>query len=75
MNSLLLPFLGNTMFIPFTSIILDAIVCDHRAQGSYYVWRDCYTNCWTDFHYYHVIMGGVALGLYEPLAVLSRPLW
>jgi len=32
-------------------------------------------NCWTDRHYPYIIMASVALAVYEPVAVFSRPLW
>ena len=59
LNSLFLPFFGNTMFLPALALLLDMFVCDHQAQGKPYVFRDCYTNCWEG----------------KPIAAYSRPLW
>ena len=74
-NSAYLPFIGNTMFLPFSSILFDAFVCDHEAQGKQYVWRDCYMNCWESKHIPYVAVSGLALVLFEPAAVFLRPLW
>ena len=30
-NAVYLPFIGNTMFLPFSALLLDGFVCDHRA--------------------------------------------
>jgi len=75
LNSVYLPFVGNTLFLPFSALLLDAFVCDHEAQGYSYVWRDCYMNCWTQKHIPYIVMASVALACYEPIAVFSRPLW
>jgi hypothetical protein len=40
-----------------------------------YVWRDCYMNCWTDTHYPYVVLAALAILVYIPIAVYSRPLW
>jgi ABC-type branched-subunit amino acid transport system substrate-binding protein len=74
-NSAYLPFIGNTMFLPFSSILFDAFVCDHQAQGKQYVWRDCYMTCWSSDHIPFLIVSGLALILFEPAAVFLRPLW
>ncbi|OMJ81539.1 hypothetical protein SteCoe_17945 [Stentor coeruleus] len=75
MNSYFLPFFGNTMFLPALALLLDAFVCDHQALGSSYVWRDCYMTCWGTDHIKYVIISGFAIFLYEPLAVICRPIW
>ena len=75
MNTLYLPFYGNTMFLPALALLLDAFVCDHQAQGKSYVWRDCYMQCWGSEHRPYIIMSVIAILLYEPVAVFSRPLW
>ena len=74
-NSMYLPFFGNTMFLPFATLLLDPYVCDFKAQGKPYVWRDCYMNCWTDDHFPYVIISALAITCYLPIAVFSRPLW
>ena len=75
MNALYLPFYGNTMFLPSLALLLDTFVCDHQAQGKAYVWRDCYMQCWGSEHQPYIIMAVIAILLYEPVAVFSRPLW
>jgi len=75
LNALYLPFFGNTMFLPFTALLLDAYVCDHKAQNKAWVFRDCYMTCWGADHSPYIIMAGLALACYEPVAVFSRPLW
>lgn len=74
-NSLYLPFIGNTMFLPFTALLVDAFICDHTAQKHAFVWRDCYMNCWGDEHYPYLAMSALAIVCFEPIAVFSRPLW
>jgi ABC-type branched-subunit amino acid transport system substrate-binding protein len=75
LNTLFLPFYGNTFFLPALAILLDMFVCDHRAQGKDYVWRDCYTNCWEGKHKTYLVMSSIAIICYEPIAAYSRPLW
>ncbi|OMJ83375.1 hypothetical protein SteCoe_15705 [Stentor coeruleus] len=75
MNSYFLPFFGNTMFLPALALLLDAFVCDHQVLGNSYVWRDCYMTCWNTNHIKYVIISGFAIFLYEPLAVICRPIW
>ena len=75
LNSVFLPFYGNTLFLPALALLLDAFVCDHEAQGYAYVWRDCYTRCWEGRHATFIIMSSVAVVCYEPIAAYSRPLW
>ncbi|CAG9326563.1 unnamed protein product [Blepharisma stoltei] len=75
MNNLYLPFIGNTMFLPFMTILLDVFVCDHKAQKKAFVWRDCYMNCWGSEHSPYIIISVIAMMCYEPLAAFSRPLW
>ena len=75
LNSVFLPFFGNTFFLPALALLLDMFVCDHRAQGHDYVWRDCYMKCWEGDHSKYAIMSGIAILCYEPVAAYSRPLW
>ena len=75
LNSLFLPFFGNTMFLPALALLLDMFVCDHQAQGKPYVFRDCYTNCWEGKHIAFIFTTTLALACYEPIAAYSRPLW
>ena len=74
-NSAYLPFIGNTMFLPFASLLFDAFVCDHQAQKKPFVSRDCYMTCWETDHIPYIILSGLALILYVPVSVFLRPLW
>ncbi|OMJ78302.1 hypothetical protein SteCoe_21897 [Stentor coeruleus] len=75
LNSVFLPFYGNTFFLPALALLLDMFVCDHKAQGHDYVWRDCYTKCWEGKHNTYIVMSTIAIVCYEPIAAYSRPLW
>ncbi|OMJ93956.1 hypothetical protein SteCoe_3016 [Stentor coeruleus] len=75
LNNTYLPFFGNTMFLPFTALMLDAFICDHSAQGHDFVWRDCYMQCWGNDHIPYIILSSFAIIVYEPVAVFIRPLW
>lgn len=70
-----LPLVGNSLFLPFLTLLLDAFVCDHEAQGLAFVFRDCYMPCWTSEHKGYIAMAAIAVFLFEPLAVFSRPMW
>ena len=75
LNTFFLPFFGNTMFLPVLALLLDVFVCDHQAINRPYVWRDCYMYCWQSEHYNYIALSVLAILLYEPLAVITRPLW
>ena len=75
LNTFFLPFFGNTMFLPVLALLLDVFVCDHQAINRSYVWRDCYMYCWQSEHYSYIALAVIAIALYEPLAVITRPLW
>jgi hypothetical protein len=77
----ILPVLGNAMFLPIVSILLDVYICD-KAVGDKpykftdsYLWRDCHEFCWKDDHLYYAVFGFISLFLYLPLAVYMRPMW
>ena len=73
--SVFLPFFGNTLFLPTLAFLLDAFVCDHQVLGNAYVWRDCYQTCWTRTHVKYIVLSSFAIVLYQPLAIICRPLW
>ncbi|OMJ76504.1 hypothetical protein SteCoe_24126 [Stentor coeruleus] len=75
LDSVFLPSYGNTFFLPALALLLDMFVCDHKAQGHDYVWRDCYTKCWEGKHNFFIVTSTLAIILYEPIAAYSRPLW
>ena len=74
-SDLYLPIVGNLLFFPFLSQLLDAIVCDHMVLGSPFVWRDCYMSCWTSQHAPYVAICLTAVVCYVPLAAYSQPMW
>ncbi|CAG9335812.1 unnamed protein product [Blepharisma stoltei] len=74
----LMPILGNLCFIPFVSILLDVFVCDESIGNRFtdsFLAKDCYQFCWKDSHIVYAILSGIAILIYEPLAVFCRPLW
>ncbi|CAG9329357.1 unnamed protein product [Blepharisma stoltei] len=75
---LLMPVLGNLMFIPIVSVLLDVFVCDKSIGNNFtdsYMVKDCYQFCWKDSHIIYAAISGLCLLIYEPLAVFCRPLW
>jgi ABC-type branched-subunit amino acid transport system substrate-binding protein len=70
-----LPLVGNSLFLPFLTLLLDAFVCDHEVHGQAFVFRDCYMSCWTSEHNGYIAIAAIAVFLFEPLAVFSRPMW
>lgn len=74
-SDIYLPLVGNLLFFPFLSQLLDAIVCDHIVQGSPFVWRDCYMTCWSSQHAPYVAICLTAVVCYAPLAAYSQPMW
>ncbi|CAG9330181.1 unnamed protein product [Blepharisma stoltei] len=74
----LIPILGNLCFIPFISLLMDVFVCDKAIGDRFtdsFMMKDCYQFCWKDEHLIYSIFSGIAIILYEPLAVFFRPLW
>jgi hypothetical protein len=39
------------------------------------MFRDCYEDCWTGKHLGFAIAAGIALVIYHPVTVVTRPLW
>lgn len=45
----ILPIIGNVMFLPIVSILLDVFICDESSDGEFenaFMYRDCYEYCW-----------------------------
>jgi hypothetical protein len=40
-----------------------------------FMFRDCYEDCWTGKHLGFAIAAGIALVIYHPVTVVTRPLW
>jgi ABC-type branched-subunit amino acid transport system substrate-binding protein len=77
------PLLGNILFLPFISVLFDVFYCveahgvdesslDYRDS---FMFRDCYEDCWTGKHLGFAIAAGIALVIYHPVTVVTRPLW
>jgi hypothetical protein len=77
------PLLGNVLFLPFISVLFDVFYCveAHGADASSldysdsFMFRDCYEDCWTGKHLGFTIAAGIALVIYHPVTVVTRPLW
>ena len=77
-SDLLMPTFGNVLFLPIVSTLVSVFLC-YNASGpdltDSFLVKDCYQHCWTDAHITYVVGSGVALLLYVPLGVFTRPLW
>ncbi|CAG9321867.1 unnamed protein product [Blepharisma stoltei] len=74
----MMPILGNLLFIPIISILLDVFVCDESIGENFtdsFLWKDCTQFCWDGMHIAFAVLSGVAILIYHPLAVFCRPLW
>lgn len=82
-GEVLMPLLGNMLFLPFISLLFDVYYCveAHGPEGTdleftdSYMYRDCYEDCWSGKHVGYAIAASVALVLYHPITVVTRPLW
>ena len=82
-SEMLLYFIGNWLFIPITSILLEVFICvrgvgaseDSLGFTDSYLHADCYERCWQGVHLVYVALSSVTLLIYLPTAVLYRPLW
>ncbi|CAG9329487.1 unnamed protein product [Blepharisma stoltei] len=75
---LLMPIIGNLMFIPIVSLLLDVFICDESIGEDFtdsFMIKDCYQFCWKGEHIIYAAISAVCLVVYEPLAVFCRPLW
>jgi len=77
-SDLLLPSLGNLLFLPIVSTLTQVFLCN-KASGpaftSSFLNKDCYQHCWSGAHLGYCIGSAVALILYIPAATYTRPLW
>lgn len=82
-SELVIPFVGNLLFLPIISILMNAYICikgtgiDEASIGftDSYLSVDCYEDCWQGIHLVHVVGSSVVLLIYTPIAVVLRPLW
>jgi hypothetical protein len=78
-----MPLLGNALFLPITSVIFDVFVCEEAhgpvqselEYGDSFMFRDCNEDCWGGVHLRYVVAATIALVLYHPVTVVTRPLW
>jgi ABC-type branched-subunit amino acid transport system substrate-binding protein len=78
-----MPLLGNALFLPITSVIFDVFVCEEAhgpvqselEYGDSFMFRDCNEDCWGGVHLRYAVAATIALVLYHPVTVVTRPLW
>jgi hypothetical protein len=78
-----MPLLGNALFLPITSVLFDVFICEEahgpvKSDLDYsdsFMFRDCNEDCWGGLHRKYVIAVTIALVLYHPITVITRPLW
>ena len=78
-----LPLIGNWMFVPIISVLMDAYTCvrgtapigEELGFTDSYMKVDCYEPCWQGTHLVYVVGSSVMLFLYTPIAILLRPAW
>ena len=74
----LMPILGNLMFIPIISTLVNVFVCDKSLDDTFeesILDKDCYQKCWDSEHMSYAVISGIFILLYQPLAVYFRPMW
>lgn len=75
---LLMPTLGNLLFLPIISTLTNVFLCFKSTSDSLkdsFLNKDCFQPCWSNKHLGYVVGSGVGLLCYIPLAVFTRPLW
>jgi ABC-type branched-subunit amino acid transport system substrate-binding protein len=78
-----MPLLGNALFLPITSVLFDIFICEEthgpiKSELNYsdsFMFRDCNEDCWGGLHRRYVIAVTLALVLYHPITIITRPLW
>lgn len=78
-----MPLLGNAIFLPVISVLFDVFICEEahgvdKASLNYkdsFMYRDCNEDCWSGIHIRYAIVAAIALLVYLPVTVLSRPVW
>lgn len=74
----IMPILGNLMFIPIISTLLNVFLCDKSLSDSFFdsiLDKDCFQKCWNSIHLSYAIPCGLFILIYQPLAVYFRPIW
>lgn len=78
-----IPWLGGALFLPITSVLFDTFICieahgppDHDLDfKDSFLYRDCYQDCWVGPHLKYAFISSIALVIYFPVTVLTRPRW
>jgi len=77
-TDLLMPTLGNLLFLPIVSTLTNVFLCFKSTSASLkdsFLNKDCFERCWSSKHLGYVVGSGLGLLCYIPLAVFTRPLW
>ena len=77
-SDVLLPFIGNAMFLPIIYIHYEVFICTEsigdEATDSF-MNIDCHEFCWKDEHLLYAVASIISLTLYLPCAIYTRPFW
>jgi hypothetical protein len=76
--NLMLPVISTLLFLPIVSTLSHIFLCYHATGTEFkssYLNKDCYESCWHFHHILYVVSCSVALVIYIPLGVYTRPLW
>ncbi|CAG9333081.1 unnamed protein product [Blepharisma stoltei] len=74
----ILPLIGNALFIPIISFLLNIFSCTHATGDSIsdtYLDKDCYQYCWKGKHLAFALLSIIAIFIYMPLTVYYRPMY
>lgn len=69
------PFVGTIAFIPILSTLLSVFSCMEQSSGRAFLARECNTWCWEASHITMIVISGISMCLYLPLALWARPVW
>lgn len=78
LTELLLPILGHIGFLPIFSMLLNVFMCRFSISDSLtdsFLDQDCTTFCYRKTHKTYAICASIAIALYLPAAIYTRPLW
>ena len=77
-SMVLLPIVGNVLFMPFIGILSSVFICYETSGddiGDAFLDKDCYVTCWEGEHLYYLILSAIVLVIYGPLSMYMRPQW
>ncbi|CAG9319852.1 unnamed protein product [Blepharisma stoltei] len=75
---ILMPLLGNILFVPILLFLLNIFACTHTTGNSVlgtYLDKDCYQYCWEDKHLLFVFLCLFTIFVYVPLTIYYRPVY